>query len=114
MFHQEGRFLYEYVVKNIPEGIRYLLKKAELTLNDIDWFVPHSANLRMIEAICKRLDHPIEKTLMSNEFYGNTSSATIPLAIWMALEKSKIMAGDKMILYGYGGGLTHGGIVIEW
>ena len=114
LFQQEGRFLYEYVVKNIPDGVCSLLKKAELTFDDIDWFVPHSANLRMIEAICKRLDFPIAKTLVSNEFYGNTSSASIPLAIWMALEESKIKPGDKMILYGFGGGLTHGGVVIEW
>lgn len=114
LFQQDGRFLYEYVVKNVPEGIRRLLDNAGLTLGDIDWIVPHSANLRMIESICKRLDYPIEKALVSNEFYGNTSSVTIPLAIWMALEKSMIKAGDKILLYGYGGGLTHGGIVIEW
>lgn len=114
LFQQEGRSLYQYVVKNIPNGIHSLLEKAKLTLNDIDWFVPHSANLRMIESICKRLDYPIEKTLVSNEFYGNTSSATIPLAIWMALEEAKINSGDKMVLYGFGGGLTHGGVVIEW
>lgn len=114
LFQQEGRFLYEYVVKNVPDGVCSLLKKADLTLDDIDWFVPHSANLRMIESICKRLEYPIEKTLVSNELYGNTSSATIPLAIWMALEESKINSGDKMVLYGFGSGLTHGGVVIEW
>lgn len=114
LFQQEGRFLYEYVVKNVPDGVCSLLKKADLTLEDVAWFVPHSANLRMIESICKRLDYPIEKTLVSNEFYGNTSSATIPLAMYMALEESKINPGDKMVLYGFGSGLTHGGVVIEW
>jgi len=114
LFQQEGRFLYEYVVKQVPEGVRSLLEKAGMTLGDIDWFVPHSANLRMIEAICKRLDYPIEKTLMSNEYHGNTSSVTIPLAMWLALQESKINPGDKMLLYGFGGGLTHGGVVIEW
>jgi len=114
LFEQEGRFLYEYVVKNIPSGINTLLDKTELSLEDIDWFVPHSANLRMIECICKKISFPIEKTLISNEFYGNTSSASIPLAISIALEESKIKRGDKMLLYGFGGGLTHGGVVIEW
>ncbi len=114
LFQQEGRFLYEYVAKNIPDAICTLAKKAELTLDDIDWFVPHSANLRMIEAICRRLGFPIEKTLISNEFYGNTSSASIPLAVWIASEESKIKPGDKLMLYGFGGGLTHGGIVVEW
>ncbi|WP_313563878.1 3-oxoacyl-[acyl-carrier-protein] synthase III C-terminal domain-containing protein, partial [Ruminiclostridium cellobioparum] len=68
----------------------------------------------MIEALCKRLEFPMEKTLISNEYYGNTSSATIPLAIWMALQAEKIKTGDKMVLYGFGGGLTHGGVVLEW
>lgn len=111
---QDGSFLYEYVVRNVPAGIKRLLDKAGLTLGDIDWLVPHSANLRMIEAICKRLDYPMDKTLISNEFYGNTSSVTIPLAVWMALEKSKIKPGDKILMYGFGAGLTHGGTIIEW
>jgi len=114
LFEQEGRFLYEYVVKNVPDAVCNLLKKAKLTLEDINWFVPHSANLRMIEALSKRLNIPIEKTLISNELYGNTSSASIPLAIWIALEESKLKSGDKMILYGFGAGLTHGGVVVEW
>lgn len=83
-------------------------------MKDIDWFVPHSANLRMIEALCKRMNFPIEKTLISNEFYGNTSSASIPLAIWKALNEVEIKPGDKMLLYGFGGGLSHGGMIIEW
>lgn len=114
VFEQDGSFLYEYVVKNIPTGIYNLLEKSNLTLDDIKWFVPHSANLRIIEAICKRLHFPIENTLISNEYFGNTSSASIPLAIWLALEKSRINSGDKLLLYGFGSGLTHGGIVIEW
>ncbi|MBP2642735.1 MAG: ketoacyl-ACP synthase [Firmicutes bacterium] len=114
LFQQEGKSVYEYVVTNIPEGVCNLLNRSNITLDDIKWFVPHSANLRMIKAICERISFPIEKTLISNEFYGNTSSASIPLAIWMALEESQIKAGDKMILYGFGAGLTHGGVVIEW
>lgn len=114
LFQQDGKFLYEYVVKNIPDGVCNLLKKGNMNFADIRWFVPHSANLRMVKAICERLDVSLEKTLVSNEFYGNTSSASIPLAIWMALEKSQIKSGDKMILYGFGAGLTHGGVVIEW
>ncbi|EGO65476.1 ketoacyl-ACP synthase III [Acetonema longum] len=114
LFQQEGKFLYEYVVKNIPEGVYNLLGRSNLTLGDIQWFVPHSANLRMIKALCERLNFPLQSTLISNELYGNTSSASIPLAIWLALEESSIKTGDKMILYGFGAGLTHGGVVIEW
>ena len=114
LFQQEGKLVYEYVIKNIPEGVCNLLKKSSMTLGDIKWFVPHSANLRMIKVICEKLNFPMKKTLVSNEFYGNTSSASIPLAIWMALGNSQLKSGDKMILYGFGAGLTHGGVVIEW
>lgn len=114
LFEQDGRGLYEYVVRNIPIGVSKLLDKAGMTINDIDWFVPHSANLRMIEALAKRIKIPMEKTLVSNEFFGNTSSASIPLALWMALKDSKIKSGDKLLLYGFGAGLTHAGVVIQW
>ncbi|NLD50475.1 MAG: ketoacyl-ACP synthase III [Clostridiaceae bacterium] len=114
LFEQEGSFLYEYVLKNVPSGVAELVDKAGLTLGDINWFVPHSANLRMIEAICRRLDFPMDRTLVSNQYYGNTSSATIPLALWMAAESGKLNPGDKILLYGFGGGLTHGGVIVEW
>jgi len=68
----------------------------------------------MIEAICKRIDMPIEKMLVSNEYYGNTSSVSIPLAIWLGQEALKIKSGDKLLLYGYGAGLTHAGLIIDW
>lgn len=113
-FQQEGRLLYEYVLKNIPVGISKLLEKNNLTNEEIDWFVPHSANLRMVEALCKRMDYPMGKTLVSNEYYGNTSSVSIPLSIWQALGEGKIESGDRLLLYGFGTGLTHGGIIIEW
>jgi len=114
IFQQVGKFVYEYVIKNVPNGIRNLLKKANMTLDDINWFVPHSANLRMVEALCEKLNFSINKTLVSNEFFGNTSSVSIPLAIWKALCDLKIKAGDTLLLYGFGGGLTHGGLVITW
>lgn len=114
LFQQDGRLLYEYVLKNIPLGINSILEKSGMTLDDIDWFVPHSANTRMIEAICKRLNFPMEKTLISNHKYGNTSSATIPLAVWLGMEEGKVQAGDRLLLYGFGAGLTHGGIIIEF
>ena len=111
---QNGREVYRYVMKNVVDGIKTLLETSQLSLSDINWFVPHSANLRLIEGICKRLEYPIEKTLLSVTEFGNTSSASIPLAIWLALKESKIAPGDKILLYGFGGGLTHGGIIIEW
>ncbi|CUH96842.1 3-oxoacyl-[acyl-carrier-protein] synthase 3 protein 2 [Propionispora sp. 2/2-37] len=113
-FQQEGKLLYEYVVKHIPDSVKGLVTKAGLTLTGVDWFVPHSANLRMIQAICERLDFPLDRTLISNEFYGNTSSASIPLGMWAALQQGRIKNGNIMVLYGFGAGLTYGGIVFEW
>lgn len=114
LFDQEGRFVYEYAVRNVPGGVQRLINKAGLSFNEIDWFVPHSANVRIIKSICERLDFPIEKTLLSLEYYGNTSSVTIPLAMWLALEENKIAKGNNLMLYGFGGGLTHGGLVVKW
>lgn len=114
LFDQEGRAVYSYVVKHAPGGVRKLLERAGLTLDDIAWFIPHSANLRIINSVCEKLGIPPEKTLTSIEKHGNTSSASIPLAIWLALEEGRVAEGDKMLLYGFGGGLTHGGVIIEW
>jgi 3-oxoacyl-[acyl-carrier-protein] synthase-3 len=111
---QDGRNLYEYVVKTIPGEILKTLERANFGFQDIDWFVPHSANLRMIQAICNRLGWPMEKTLTSVEKYGNTSSNSIPLAIWSAIQNKLLKRGDKLLLYGFGAGLTHAGLIIEW
>lgn len=114
LFDQNGQQVYKYVMTQIPKGIRELLDKADLTLDTIDWFVPHSANMRIVQVICDRLPFPEEKTLTSIEYYGNTSSASIPLAIWIALNEGRIQRGDLFVLYGFGGGLTHGGLVLKY
>lgn len=112
-FQQDGQQVYKYVVKNVPAGISRLLDKAGLTMEDIDWFVPHSANLRIIEAVAKKIGMPMEKTLTSVEYFGNTSSASIPLAISEAQKKGRLKPGDTAMLYGFGGGLTHGGVIVK-
>ena len=111
---QNGRLLYEHVVKNVPLGIAKLLGKADFRAEDIEWFVPHSANLRMIDTICDRAGIPMEKTLTSIEHYGNTSSASIPLALYLAMKDGRLKRGDKLVLYGFGGGVTHAGVIMEW
>lgn len=113
VFEQDGRQVYKYVVQNVPNGIHHLLQTAGLSLDAVDWLVPHSANMRMIEAICEKLPFPLDQTLTSLEYYGNTSSATIPLSLWLAQNEAKIKSGDRLVLYGFGGGMTHGGVVVE-
>jgi 3-oxoacyl-[acyl-carrier-protein] synthase III len=111
---QNGREVYKWAVTTIPKGMGMLMEKASMPLEEVDWFVPHSANLRMIESICERSKFPIEKTLYSLVEYGNTSAATIPLSLDLGIKEQKLQSGDKVLLYGFGGGLTHAGILIEW
>ena len=83
-------------------------------MDDIDWFVPHSANLRMIESICERSGLSLDQTLTSVEYMGNTSSVSIPLALQIGINEGKLKTGDTLLVYGFGGGLTHAGLIMEW
>lgn len=110
---QNGREVYKWAVGTVPVGVKALLHQAGLTLSDVDWFIPHSANLRIIESICERLDFPIDKTLHSMEYYGNTSAATIPLALDMGIREGRVKSGDTVMMYGFGGGLVQGGLIVK-
>lgn len=112
--YQDGRAVYTFVVRTVPAGVRTLLEQCGMKADDIDWFVPHSANLRMIHSIGDKIGFSPEKTLTSLEYYGNTSSATIPLALSDAERNGQLKRGDKVLLYGFGGGLTHSGLIMEW
>ena len=111
---QNGRAVYEWALTNVTAGIAALLRSAELNVDDVDWFVPHSANGRMIESICKRVGIPRERTLTSYEYFGNTSSASIPLALGPALADGRVKTGDRVLLYGFGGGLVEAGLLVRW
>ncbi|WNR45747.1 ketoacyl-ACP synthase III [Paenibacillus roseipurpureus] len=111
---QNGREVYRFAVSTVPQGIEQLLIKSGLSTSDIDWFIPHSANLRMIDSICEKSGIPIEQTLYSLEYFGNTSAASIPLALDLGIREEKVQDGDTMLLYGFGGGLTHAGLIIRW
>lgn len=111
---QNGREIYKWAVRNIPSGMRLLLEQAGMQANEIDWFVPHSANLRMIEAICERGPIPLDRTLTSVEYRGNTSAASIPLAMQLAIDEGRLKSGDQVLLYGFGGGMTYAGSIIQW
>lgn len=111
---QNGREVYKWVSRTLPPSIEKLVQKSGMELNDINWFVPHSANLRMIESICERSGIPLEKTLTSAEYCGNTSSVTIPLALDKGIRDGKVKNGDTIMVYGFGGGLTHAGHIIRW
>jgi 3-oxoacyl-[acyl-carrier-protein] synthase-3 len=111
---QNGRAVYEWAVTTVSRGVAGLLEQAGLGPQDVDWFVPHSANLRMIESICKRTGIPLAKTLTSVEDNGNTSSASIPLALAPAVCDGRIRPGDLVLLYGFGGGLVESALLVRW
>lgn len=114
LLRQQGRDVYRWVLENIPDAIDRVLLRAGCTLSDIDWFIPHSANMRMIEALCKRIEFPLERTLTSVEMYGNTSAVSIPLALIPAAREGRVKAGDRILLMGFGGGLVSAGSVLTW
>jgi len=114
LLRQEGSAVYRWVLENIPAAVERILQRAGLTLDQIDWFVPHSANLRMIEALDKRLPFPIERTLLSVEEYGNTSAVSIPLALVPAVRDGRVRPEQRLLLMGFGGGLVTAGNVVRW
>lgn len=112
-FHQNGRIVYKWAVQTLTGGLKELSEKNNLTLDQTDYYIPHSANFRMLEAVFKELNVPIEKCLDSVRKYGNTSAGSVPLAWFEGLREGKVKKGDKLSLIGFGGGFTYAGIYIE-
>jgi 3-oxoacyl-[acyl-carrier-protein] synthase III len=111
---QNGREVFRWAVQTVAEQVPQLLARAEKTIADVRWFVPHSANQRILSAVCERLHFPEDRLLESLSYFGNTSAATIPLALDQAHGQGKLKDGDLVVLYGFGGGLVHGGSVMLW
>lgn len=114
LIRQNGREVFKWAVSTVTDGVIALTKKAGIALDDVAWFAPHSANLRIIEAICKRLSFPLDRVLCSVEQCGNTSSASIPLALDQAVRDGRLRNGDLVLAYGFGGGLVHAGLLLKW
>jgi 3-oxoacyl-[acyl-carrier-protein] synthase-3 len=114
LLRQAGRDVYRWVLENIPAAIDRILDRAAMSLDEIDWFIPHSANMRMIEALNKRINFPMERTLTSMVEYGNTSAVSIPLALIPAVRNGTIKSGDRILMVGFGGGLVSAGAVLTW
>ena len=111
--HQNGRAVFKWAVSTLIEKTKSLLDLNDRTLESIDWLIPHSANLRILETVCESLDFPVEKCLESIKHYGNTSAASIPIAWYNGLKSGKVKMDDIIILAGFGGGLTSAGICIQ-
>jgi len=110
----DGQAIFKNAVKGMADACTDVLDKAGLSVDDIDLFVPHQANIRIIEALAKRLDFPVEKIIVRIQEYANTSAASIPLALTDALEAGQIKPGMTILVATFGGGLTCGAGIIQW
>ncbi|ADQ46397.1 3-oxoacyl-(acyl-carrier-protein) synthase III [Caldicellulosiruptor kronotskyensis 2002] len=112
--YMDGNEVYKFAVKIMPYAVEKVLEKVGLSSSDIDVFIPHQANIRIIESAAKRLKIPMEKVFVNLHKYGNTSAASIPIALDEAIEEGKIKKGDKIVLVGFGGGLTWASCAVKW
>lgn len=110
--YQEGRTVFRYAVTDMSNDVMKVLEMNNLTADDVNWVIPHEANLRIIEAVTKRAGIPIDKVVVNIDHYGNTSAATIPLALWDA--ESKLKKGDNVIFTAFGAGFVHGASYYKW
>ena len=112
--HQDGRQVFRYAVSKMHEICQTLLDRNNLTVDDIDVFIPHQANARIISAVADRLGLPPEKAVINIHEYGNTTGGTIPLATRDALESGRLKKGDLVLMGAVGAGLTAGGALWRW
>lgn len=109
---QDGKNVFKYAVSNMADVSEQIVKRNNLTNEDIDWLVPHQANKRIIDATARRVELPEEKVMMNIERYGNTTSATLPLLL--NEYESQLKKGDKLVFAAFGGGFTWGSILLTW
>lgn len=110
--YQEGRQVFKSAVQGMAGSIREVAERNNLDIPDIDWIVPHQANMRIITSVADNLGVPMEKVMINIHKYGNTTAATIPLCLWEWEERLK--PGDKLILTAFGGGYTWGAVYLTW
>lgn len=109
---QEGKTVFKFAVTNMAEVSAEIMEKNNLTSDDVDWLVPHQANLRIIDATATRMGLPKEKVMINIQRYGNTTAGTLPLCLW-DWEK-QLKKGDNLILSAFGGGFTWGAVYLKW
>ena len=110
----DGRTIFKWAVRLLPEIVKETLEMASMTLEDVDLFIPHQANTRIIDAAVDAMGMDPEKVFVNLDRYGNTSAASIPVAIVEAVEQGRIKPGDNVLMVGFGGGLTWGSCLFRW
>jgi 3-oxoacyl-[acyl-carrier-protein] synthase-3 len=109
---QEGKQVFKFAVTNMADVSAEIMEKNNLTSEDVDWLVPHQANLRIIDATANRMGLSKEKVMINIEKYGNTTAATLPLCLWDY--ENQLKKGDNIVLSAFGGGFTWGAVYLKW
>uniref|UniRef100_A0A0G4H833 beta-ketoacyl-[acyl-carrier-protein] synthase III n=1 Tax=Chromera velia CCMP2878 TaxID=1169474 RepID=A0A0G4H833_9ALVE len=109
-----GREVFKFATREVPASIKLSLEKADLTVDKVDWLLLHQANYRIMEAVADRLGLPASKILSNLDEFGNTSSASIPVALEQAVREGKVKKGDVIAMAGFGAGLSWGSAVVRW
>jgi 3-oxoacyl-[acyl-carrier-protein] synthase-3 len=110
----EGKETYRFATKTLASTALEAVRRAGLTPDDIDLFIPHQANIRIIEAVAKGLDLPMERIYVNLDRYGNTSAASVPIALAEAVDTGRVKVGDHIVIVAFGAGFTSGAVAIEW
>ncbi len=110
----DGASVFRFAVRAFEEVAREVLDEAGLKVSDLDWFVPHQANYRIMESTARKLGLPVDKIISTVDHHGNTSAASIPLALDEAVGDGRIRQGQTLLLEGVGGGFTWGAVLMRW
>jgi 3-oxoacyl-[acyl-carrier-protein] synthase III len=110
----DGKQVYRFATRVMAQATQEAATEAGLTLDDVDWVIPHQANRRIIETAARRLKMPMDRFVVNLEHYGNTSTASIPLATCDAIQDGRMQPGDQVVFVGFGAGLTWGAVAAEW
>ena len=110
----DGREVFRRAVRAVVHSSRVVLERAGLTPDDIDWVIPHQANVRILESACEKVGIPIEKSLQVLAHTGNTSAGSIPLALVAGIEDGRVQPGDLLLMVGFGAGMTWASAIVRW
>ncbi len=114
LVQMDGGSVFKFAVRVFDEVAREVLEAANMSVADVDWFIPHQANIRIMEATARKLKLPLKRLISTVERHGNTSAASIPLALDESVSAGRIKRGDNLLLEGVGGGFTWGGVLVRY
>ena len=109
-----GSEVFKFAVRVLSDSTKEVVEKAGLALDDIDVFIPHQANVRIIDAAARRLDVPLGRFIVNVDRYGNTSAASVPMALYEAAEAGRLNDGDDVVCVGFGAGLSWAAVALRW